>query len=713
MKITRVETIFVRLPLAFRYAGGATIAAAGAAHQCSGSVLIKLHTDEGPVGLGDVIVKSGEAGEGAAVRRYLESALAPLLLGADPRDRQRLIDRLWAANLHQSSVYVAGLDIALHDLAGKLLGVPLYQLLGGKVRERVALTWNVPADRDLDLMARQAAEAVAQGFRHVIKVKTGTPWDVEALARVQAAAGEVPLRPDDNGAFLAGDAIDRFRRARERGARFELLEQPAPNHDLAGLRRVAEALGERVMYHVGYVERPVAAELLRRRVADAVSVPVFRHGVREAVQLMRAFELVGVGCAMGSGLESPVAATAAIHVATAVRNCCYPVDTLGPLWFAEELLAAPPSFGAGYAVAPAYVAAGNGNSGAGRAGAGHRAGRAAGGEAAAGVTGAGRCGRGRRVGRHRSEPLLHLAVGDAVALAGVEALGHGVVGEDVQGEAAHAARPQLLLQQLQGARPVAATAIGRQHLDVVDEGALPPVGVRDPEPADRLVAFLDHPEVVAGGAQAEGEQGPELLLGGDALLVEGRVEVAGALLGVVVHVMGMELLVLRLGHGAQPRHPSSSLARAGTGPGRAGSGYGTVGRTPTGGGGPPSVSLRSPPSPLTGGRAPGQATREAPSEGQGRRGAGACWIATCRIGPAAYGRGEPYQGLLSTRGGRIGAPPDGARCEERGGDAGAMAAGARPGSGDRVPGRAGRVRGPGQRGRGGRGDVVRQHGRRD
>jgi L-alanine-DL-glutamate epimerase-like enolase superfamily enzyme len=162
----------------------------------------------------------------------------------------------------------------------------------------------------------------------------------------------VPLRPDDNGAFLAAESIDRFRRARDRGVRYELLEQPAPNHDLQGLRRVAEALGERVMYHVGYVERPVAAELLRQRVADAVSVPVFRHGVREAVQLMRAFGLVGIGCAMGSGLESTVAATAAIHVASAVSNLCYPVDTLGPLWFAEEIVKEPPQFARGYAIPP-------------------------------------------------------------------------------------------------------------------------------------------------------------------------------------------------------------------------------------------------------------------------------------------------------------------------------------------------------------------------
>lgn len=352
MRITEVETLYVSIPLSFSYSGGAAAAERQPSRGRTGSLIIKLITDEGITGLGDVIVKGGDATEGEAAKRYVDSALAPLLVGADPFRIDSLLHRLRAANLHHSSVYVAGIDIALHDLVGKALGIPLYNLLGGKLREHVQLTWNVPSDPDIDVMVRQAAQAVENGFTNVIKVKTGAPWDVEAMVRIQEVIGDVPQRPDDNGAFLAGDSIARFRSAREQGVRYEMLEQPAPNHDLQGLRRVAEAMGERVIYHVGYVEPVVAAELLRQRVADAVSVPVFRHGIHEATQMMRAFELVGVGCLMGSGLESPIAATAAIHVATATRNVCYPIDTLGPLWFSEDILKEPPVFGRGQAIAP-------------------------------------------------------------------------------------------------------------------------------------------------------------------------------------------------------------------------------------------------------------------------------------------------------------------------------------------------------------------------
>ncbi len=355
--ISSVETRFVRLPLAFSYSGGR--GARGAkpmgppAGQYTGAVIVLLHTDDGLSGIGDVIVKGGDPRVGQGTALYLQALLAGSLVGQSPFDVDRLMSRLWGITTHDSTVFAAGIDVALHDLMGKALGVPLYKLLGGRWRERVPLTWNVPATRDIDLMVQQAQVAVSRGFRNVVKVKTGTPWDVEALVAIQQAIGpEVPLRPDDNGAFLAGDSIKRFRAARERGVVYECLEQPAPNDDIPGLRRVGDALGERVMYHVGYVRPAVAYEIIRTRACDVVSVPVFRHGLRQATQLVRAFELAGIGCAMGSGLESSIGATAAIHAATALENYCYPIDTLGRHWFSADILTDTSHFGDGFAVAP-------------------------------------------------------------------------------------------------------------------------------------------------------------------------------------------------------------------------------------------------------------------------------------------------------------------------------------------------------------------------
>jgi L-alanine-DL-glutamate epimerase-like enolase superfamily enzyme len=353
MKITSVETMYVRLPLAFHYRAGHAFAHDLPGRTYTGSLIVQIRTDEGITGLGDIIVKGGSAALGQSAKLYLDNALVPYLIGKNPFDIEAIMDQVWEANWHQSAPYAAGLDIALHDLMGKALGVPVFKLLGGRFRARVPLTWNVPADKDINVMVGQAAAAVEDGFTHVIKVKTGTSWDVPALIAIQKAIGpKVPLRPDDNGTFLAAESIQRYKQARDGGAVYELLEQPAPNADLPGLRRVGNALGERVMYHVGYVEKVVAHAILNTNAADVVSVPVFRHGLRQAAQLVQAFEIASIGCAMGSGVEGSIAATAAIHLATALRNMRYPVDTLGPLWFADDILKERPEFGAGYAVAP-------------------------------------------------------------------------------------------------------------------------------------------------------------------------------------------------------------------------------------------------------------------------------------------------------------------------------------------------------------------------
>src|SRR5207248_991750 len=152
---------------------------------------------DGLTGIGDVIVKGGDVRAGKAALLVVEAFLAPALVGQNPFDVERIMAKLWGITTHDSTVYAAGIDIALHDLIGKALGVPLYKLLGGRTRERVPLTWNVPATRDIDLMVRQASDAVERGFRNVVKVKTGTPWAVEALVSIQQAIGpDVPLRPD-------------------------------------------------------------------------------------------------------------------------------------------------------------------------------------------------------------------------------------------------------------------------------------------------------------------------------------------------------------------------------------------------------------------------------------------------------------------------------------------------------------------------------------
>lgn len=145
-----------------------------------GSVFVEITTDEGLVGLG----LGGGGWPGAYV---LEHLLKPLLLGQDPAETEHLWERMYRATVHYGQagivlMAISGVDLALWDLKGKSAGQPVYQLLGGKVRDRVPVYATVRAPR----------WAAAQGYWGI---KLGSPFGPldgkEGMARNEARIAQI------------------------------------------------------------------------------------------------------------------------------------------------------------------------------------------------------------------------------------------------------------------------------------------------------------------------------------------------------------------------------------------------------------------------------------------------------------------------------------------------------------------------------------------
>src|ERR1044071_9534841 len=158
MKIPRVESIPICVPLK----KGMTAKTAHGEHATSPYVLVRVHTDDGLIGLGEATISglwSGEtqAGTVAAIKDYI----APQLVGKDPREitaARRAMDHIIKLNPFTK----CAVEIALWDIAGKAAGVPVYQLLGGKVRDRVRIKLVVLA-RDVDGSRKMAEEHLTRG----------------------------------------------------------------------------------------------------------------------------------------------------------------------------------------------------------------------------------------------------------------------------------------------------------------------------------------------------------------------------------------------------------------------------------------------------------------------------------------------------------------------------------------------------------------------
>ncbi len=245
MKITAVRAHCLRSPLEtpFAFSQGWV--------RSRGATIVEVLTDEGLVGWGEALCQGLQPPEIAAAT--IGSALAPLLVGADPRDVEPLWHRMYMCTRDfgmKGAVVAAisGVDIALWDLAGKALGQPVWRLLGGAFRDRVRVYatgfYRIRGQGEAPRLADEAAQRTAEGFTAMkVKLGFGLADDIAVMDAVGAAiAGKgVALMVDTNHAYGVADAIP-LGRALERHA-LRWYEEPVAAEDLAGYREVRNALG--------------------------------------------------------------------------------------------------------------------------------------------------------------------------------------------------------------------------------------------------------------------------------------------------------------------------------------------------------------------------------------------------------------------------------------------------------------------------------------
>jgi L-alanine-DL-glutamate epimerase-like enolase superfamily enzyme len=139
VKITHIETIPVRVPIRQQVA----ITSSLGSHADSPFLMLRVHTDEGLVGLGEVSCTPKWSGEDSrTAQRLIQQYLEPALVGQDPRNIEAAVKTMGRA-LASNPFTKSGVEIALWDILGKASGLPLYRLLGGAVREVVALKFSI------------------------------------------------------------------------------------------------------------------------------------------------------------------------------------------------------------------------------------------------------------------------------------------------------------------------------------------------------------------------------------------------------------------------------------------------------------------------------------------------------------------------------------------------------------------------------------------
>jgi muconate cycloisomerase len=311
-------------------------------------VLVRVSDDGGRQGLGEASVTSVWSGETqAGTISLIQGTLAPLVVGADPFDIEwigRRMDRAAFAN----SFAKGAIEMALLDLQGQALGVPVYKLLGGKSDqvEGIRLKFVVGAVEP-ELASERARRMVERGWK-AIKVKVGRhahpQVDVDRLRAVREAIGPTTwLSVDANGGYTADQAI--WVAPRLEKLDVVLFEQPTRRGDHAAMAEVRRRSGIPIMADESVFTAQDALDVIRARAADVISIYPGKHGgIRPTQQIAKIAEAAGIPCTIGSNLEREVATAAMAHVTICSANIqCerYPGDLIGPVYYERPLSHVP------------------------------------------------------------------------------------------------------------------------------------------------------------------------------------------------------------------------------------------------------------------------------------------------------------------------------------------------------------------------------------
>ncbi len=254
----------------------------------------------------------GEAAPSAYYHQSLDSSEAALagmpdMLGDDPFALDAILDPI-ARRFADQFAAVAAIDGALHDLCGKLLGVPVWKWFGLDPTRAPLTSFTIGIDRP-DVIAQKISEAAAFP---ILKIKLGTSQDERILDTVRREAPDKVLRVDANCGWTSDNVLERCRLA----ARFnvEMIEQPTPAGDHAVLPRVrAENIAP-----LFADESCVRAEDVLGCVGcfDGINIKLSKcGGIRNAVRMIHTARSAGLKIMLGCMVETSVGIAAAAQLA--------------------------------------------------------------------------------------------------------------------------------------------------------------------------------------------------------------------------------------------------------------------------------------------------------------------------------------------------------------------------------------------------------------
>ncbi|WP_297426522.1 muconate/chloromuconate family cycloisomerase [uncultured Acinetobacter sp.] len=335
----KIETILVEIPTIRPHK------MAVATMQTQTLVLVKITSDDGFIGWGEATTIGGLGyGEESpeSIKTNIDSYFAPLLRSLQGHNLAQIMQVL-KKHINGNRFAKCAIQTALLDIQAQRLGLPLSELLGGRLRDSVPVLWVLASgDTEKDIAeAQQMLEAKRHNF---FKLKIGSravEADVEhVLAIKQALGNEVSIRVDVNRAWSELDAIKGIKRLQAGG--IDLIEQPCAIDNIEAMQRLTHRFDIAIMADESLMGPSSAYRLAKSNAASVFAVKVAQSGgLLEGRDVATIAQLAGIDLYGGTMLEGTVGTMASAQLFSTFENLKFGTELFGPLLLTQEILTTP------------------------------------------------------------------------------------------------------------------------------------------------------------------------------------------------------------------------------------------------------------------------------------------------------------------------------------------------------------------------------------
>ncbi|HSF45829.1 MAG TPA: dipeptide epimerase [Chitinophagaceae bacterium] len=290
------------------------------------NIFIRIHTDKGITGMGECSAFPMLVGETQNTCFEVAKDFAKISTGKDPLDIEARMQELHDYIAFNSTIKSAW-DMALHDIASKHAGVPLYKYLGG-MKKTIMTDLTIGIDTP-ESMQQTARAFVADGVK-IIKVKLGKNGreDVKRIKQIREAIGpDIKLRVDANQGWHFEEAVATLQALEQYDIQY--CEQPIRHQYDALLPALRKLSPIKIMADESVFDHYDAIRLIEANAVDYINIKLAKSGgLLEAKKIADEAGKRGIACMMGGMLESRLGLTAKVHFAMANDNIVfYDLDT--------------------------------------------------------------------------------------------------------------------------------------------------------------------------------------------------------------------------------------------------------------------------------------------------------------------------------------------------------------------------------------------------